>query len=487
MKEKLDQIKLTNEDLEKQLDKNLELFKRLEFEKELDEAIKKLEKLSEEQKDLSEETRDKKKPIEDIKEKQEDINKKFDELRSELDDIHKKNEELEDPFSFEKTDEDEEAIEEELDKSSEKLDKESRKKASQQQKKAGEMMEELSNKMSGMQDEMYQEELGEDIDALREILENLIQLSFDQEDLITRVNETSTIDPKYIEIISSQSKLQDDMAMVEDSLFELSKRQPAIENVIMNEIDIVNSNIENAISNLTDRRINIAAGNQQFAMTSINNLALLLSEALNQMMQSMQAQCSGQCSKGNPKPGAGKASAKSMRQMQEQLNKQLEQLKKGQKPGKGENGEQGESSMSEKLARMAAEQGAIRSMMQEYQGQLKEQGLNDEARELDELMKEMDQTETEIVNKIITQETLKRQKDILSRLLKQEKAELERRKEEKRESKEAKDVFYSNPNEFLEYKRLKSNEVELLRTIPPNLRTFYRNKVNEYYFNFEIN
>lgn len=122
--------------------------------------------------------------------------------------------------------------------------------------------------------------------------------------------------------------------------------------------------------------------------------------------------------------------------------------------------------------------------MEQYQEELKKEGGGN-SRELNQMMQDMDQTETELVNKIITQETLSRQKEILTRLLKHEKAEMEREREEKRESVEAKDENISNPNEFLEYKRLKSQEVELLKTIPPHLRPYYINKINEYFYRFE--
>jgi len=71
-------------------------------------------------------------------------------------------------------------------------------KASPSQRGASGNMKSLAQKMEQMQSEMYSEELGEDIGALREILENLVQLSFDQEELIGRTVETSVIDPKFL-------------------------------------------------------------------------------------------------------------------------------------------------------------------------------------------------------------------------------------------------------------------------------------------------
>jgi hypothetical protein len=57
--------------------------------------------------------------------------------------------------------------------------------------------------------------------------------------------------------------------------------------------------------------------------------------------------------------------------------------------------------------------------------------------------------------------------------------------DEKRQSNEAKNENLSNPNEFLEYNRLKQKETELLKTVPPSLNSFYKTKVNQYFNNFE--
>ena len=57
--------------------------------------------------------------------------------------------------------------------------------------------------------------------------------------------------------------------------------------------------------------------------------------------------------------------------------------------------------------------------------------------------------------------------------------------DEKRESKESKNENFSNPADFFEYKRLKQKEAELLKTVPPSLSPFYKNKVSEYFNNLE--
>jgi hypothetical protein len=482
--EMLEKMQQDNKDLEKQLDRNLELFKQLEFEKKLQETIDKLKDLALKQDELAAKSEEKNADAEKLKSEQDKLNEEFKQLRDDLNALEKKNKELEEPNPLENTDQDEEEIQQQMEEGSEQLEQGKPSKASPSQRNASKGMKSLSAKMEQAQSDMYSEELGESIEDLREILENLVQLSFDQEALIKRTAETSVIDPQFPSVIEAQNRIKDDLVMVEDSLWALSKRQQMIEPYITREIQDINIHVEKSLENLTERRKGPAGENQQFVMTSVNDLALLLSETLEQMNNAMQMQCSGSCKKGSPKPGKGSSSMKSMREMQQKLNQQIQQLKEsGNTPSKSK--ESRNSAQSEGFARMAAQQEAIRRMMEQYEGQMKEQGMGN-SKELKEMMDQMEKTETELVNKIITQQTMDRLKDIETRLLKHEKAELKREQEEKRESREGKDINNRNPDDFLEYNKLQDKEIELLRTVPPNLRPYYKEKVNQYFYQFEL-
>jgi hypothetical protein len=201
-------------------------------------------------------------------------------------------------------------------------------------------------------------------------------------------------------------------------------------------------------------------------------------------MMQQQMQMSGKGSKSCSKPGkpGGSSQMKSMQQLQQQLNEQLKEMREGQKPGEkpGSSGQK----MSEQLARMAAQQAAIRKQMESFRDQLKEEGRGNDGN-VAKMLEDMEKTEKDIVNKKITQETIERQQDILTRLLKSEKAEREREEEQRRESTEARDNKISNPENFDQYNKIKNREVELLKTVPPNLNPFYKNKVSEYFYRFE--
>jgi len=482
--EMLEKMQNDSKDLEKQLDRNLELFKQLEFEKKLQETIDKLKDLSARQDEQAAKSEEKNADAEQLKKDQDKLNDEFKQLRDDLNALEQKNKELEEPNPLENTDQAEEEIQEQMEEGSEQLDQGKPSKASPSQRNASKGMKSLSEQMEQMQNDMYSEEMGESIEDLRDILENLIQLSFDQEELISRTLKTSVIDPQYPSVIEAQNRIKDDLVMVEDSLWALSKRQQMIEPFITREIQDINLHVDKTLEDLTERRKGPAGESQQFVMTSVNDLALLLAETLEQMMNAMQMQCSGQCKKGCPKPGKGSSSMKSMREMQQKLNQQIQQMKEnGKNPSKAKDSRN--AAQSEGFARMAAQQEAIRRMMEQYQDQMKEQGMGN-SKELKEMMDQMEMNETELVNKIITQQTIDRLNEIETRLLKHEKAELKREQEEKRESREGKDINNRNPEDFLEYNKLQDKEIELLRTVPPNLRPYYKEKVNQYFYYFEL-
>jgi hypothetical protein len=487
IEETLDKMKLSNKDIEKELDRNLELFKQLELEKKMSETIDKLQKLSEEQKNLSEKTKDEKENQQKLLEEQKNINEKFNSVTKDLKDIETKNQELEDPKKLLNTSEQEKSIQEELNNSQENLQNKKMKNAAKSQQNAGEQMEQMANDLQKQQDEMADEEMGEDIQALRMLLENLVKVSFGQEDLINKLKITNITDPKYVQIMDKQKQLNDDLKMIEDSLFALSKRQTMIQSTVNHEISEINDNVKKSLESLHNRNTSNAQKWQQYVMTSVNNLALLLAESLQQMQQQMQSKSSKSCKGGKcKKPGSGKPSAASMKKLQEELNKKMQSLKKQMEEGKGMGGKTGKEGQtpSEQFSRLAAEQEALRKIMQQYGEELKKEGTGNDGN-ISEMMKKMEQTETDLVNKMINNETLKRQQEILTRLLESEKAEKERELDEKRESKEMKNSNFSNPNQFFEYKKLKSKEVELLKTIPVTLTPFYKYKANEYFYKFE--
>jgi hypothetical protein len=484
IQEELDKMEMNNEDIEKELDRALEQFKQLEWEQKMEKAIEKLDELGQKQEELGQKSEDKNTDQKELQKEQEALNKEFEDLKKELEEAEKLNEELENPNPTPDTEQQEKEIDQEQQKSSEELSKNKKSSASKSQKNAGKKMKDMAQSMQMSMAGGEQEQQQEDMAALRALLENLITLSVDQEALMGQFQQIDPIDPAFNKLGQSQRKLKDDSKMVEDSLFALSKRVPQISAAVNHEINLVNENMEKAIESMPDREIPIITTSQQFAMTSFNNLALMLDEALKQMQN--QASCNKPGQGNCEKPGGnGKKPSPSMSQLkkqQESLSKQLQDLKKqGKNQGQSAGGQQ----MSKQLAEMAAKQAAIRKAVEEKAGELNQDGSGN-GKELQQLAKEMEELQKDIVNNRIDEKTLERQKDIEIRLLKAEEAERTRDKDNERKSNEARDYPLSNPAKYEEYLKKKQQETELLKTVPPSLKPYYKQKANEYFNKIKV-
>lgn len=486
LQEKLDELKLDNKDIAKELDRMLEFFKELEVEQKAEQLSTDLEKLAEEQKKLAKENEQKSTSPEKAAEKQGELNKKFDQLQQELKELEEKNAELEQPKDFDELDEEGEKIEQEMDGASGDLKDKKQSKASERQKQAADKMEKLAQKMRAQMQQSNMEQLELDIRAVRQLLENLVTYSFAQEALMDRLKDNTNYSQAYVQIAKEQFKLREDVALIEDSLLALSKRVIQLQSVVNKEVGDLNDHLQKTVEHLSARQTPQARARQQYAMTSSNNLAVMLSELLKQMQQEMAQMKSkkdgqqAQCMKPGNKSKGGSMSKLS--QLQKDLNQQLQQMKEGQMPGeKGKQGQKGQrGQQSKEFGEAAAKQEAIRRELQRLNEEYNKDGKKPLG-DLNKLAKEMEKTERELVNKILSQETLRRQQDIMTRLLESERAERERDEEERRESESAKEKPSAEPPGFEAYRRQRVKSLDLYRTVTPELNSFYKQKVEQYF------
>ncbi|NCD41138.1 MAG: hypothetical protein EOL88_03510 [Bacteroidia bacterium] len=479
MSELLQEMDLSNEELEARLDRTLELFRKLEVEKDLTDYARQLEELATRQEENAEATKNAEQSASDsLLKAQQKLKDEFDRLSEKFDQIMEKNQELEQPFPIDDPAADESEVQQLQQESMEQMQNGKNNQSAQSQNSAAGKMKQMAEAMMKGMEGMQMQQIAEDREALRQLLENLIQLSFMQEELIETLQVMRRNDPEYNALIRRQNTIRTDMEMVKDSLEALGKRQMAIKPFITEKIVVLNHHLEAAVEFLTEYRTSNTLKEQQYSMTAINDLALLLLEAMDQMEKQMQQMMSGGSGQSTcPSPGGeGEMDISTMRQLQEQLSKQLEEMKSGMKPG----GEM-PGGMSEKLARAAAQQMAIRRELQQMAEEMMEQS-GQMSGNMRQMLQQMEQNETDIVNKRITQATLNRQKDIVTRLLESERAEMQRDKDEQRKSNEVKLQKYSNPDAILEYNKKKEKEAEMLRTIPPALNPFFRVKVNDYFY-----
>ena len=527
MQKLLQQLENKEDTLQKELDRALEMFKQMQLEQKAEETANKLDELAKQEEKLAEKTaqndkenpdnkasnQDQKAKQEQLKQEQAQNQKEFEDLKKELQDLKQMDKELGDQNGMDEQKPDQEQTDQDMQESQQSLGRNQNKKAAGQQKSAAQRMKKMAQKMRDQMSEEKSDQAQQNINDLRDILDNLLTLSFDQEQLMKDFRKVDQSDPRFVQLGQTQRKLRDDAKIIQDSLYALAKKEPKIQSFVTREVGEMNGRMDEALAHIQQRDLGRATATEQQAMTSMNNLALMLQSSLDQMQQEAQSG-KGQPQDGQGKPGKKKGKGKgkgqgskpgpgNMGKMQQQLNEQIQQLSKSGKSGR---------EMSQELAKLAGQQQMLRQAMQQLdklqqggkpggsqgQGGAGQAGQGKEGKEGKEgngkdgkseqggsgtgdIKKMMEQTETDLVNKRLTEETMLRQQQILTRLLEVEKSARERDQDTKREAQAAQYKPPVFPPAFDKYKPSKERQTELLRSSPPNLTPYYQREVGEYF------
>ena len=462
IRDKVEQISRQENKMQKDLERTKELFKRLKIETGLERASQQIDSLANRQTELSKQALDSNSVSE-----QEKIKEVFKEVAEDIEEIAELNQKLDRPEPLEDFASDEKDIEQEMNDAEEEMKSGDKKKSKKSQENAAQKMEQMSQKMQQMQAGMEMVVMQENIEQLRKILDDLLKISFRQEDILQEFKGVNQSDPRFLSLSQNQVKLKEGVKVIEDSLIALAGRVVQLSSFITKEIEDVNNHMTDAVAQIKNRQRGRALSHQQFSMTSMNNLALLLNDVLQQMQMSM-SEAMGKA-KGKPQNN----SLPSLGEMQQQLGEQIKDLKDGANSGR---------KLSEELARMAAEQEMIRQQLEEMKDQLKGQnGGKQPSNDLQKAIDLMEKNEVDLVNKRLTQQLLDRQKEITTRMLEAEDAMKEQQKEPKREAETARLHERFFPLTFEEYLKERKKEIELLRTVPIDLNPFYKKEVNEYF------
>ena len=471
----LSKMQSDNKSLKKELDRMLDLYKKLAFDQKLDQSVKQLNQLSQEQQKLSDQTKQSTIDPKSAQQQQGKLSDNFKDVKKSLDELNKENEQNDRKMDFENPEKEEKNIDQQMQQSSDELQKNNGSKASESQQQAANDMKKLAEKMQSQSAEGEEQQNTIDIQQLRALLKNLVNSSFDQEKVMQTLKTTNTSDPNYITLAQKQKDIKDNLKTAEDSLYTLSRRIPQIQSAVNKEISGINDHIDVALQNMGDRQTLQASSNEQYAMTAMNNLALMLSDALDQLQKSKNGSGNGK----SKQQTLGEL-AKMQQQLNQNMQKAREQMQKqGNKDGNGQKqGEQG--SMSEQLARMAREQQMIRETLQQINAEDNKDGTN-KLGNLDKISQQMEQNERDLVNKHITDEALKRQEQIQTRLLEAEKAEQQRDQDQKRESNTGKDMPPGYIKALQDYQQVKAKQTEQIKTESPALNLYYKQKINIYF------
>lgn len=571
-KEKLDEFSNDKEKQERTLEQLLELTKRFYVENKAEQLTEKLQDLAEEQEKLADDEDN------NNAENQSKINEAFDQLKEDLEELQKQNEDLVKPldlfrdedgedeisedlqdilnelFSDSDTDEDDsntsdssdgdssddqdsgdssqEGAEGDSDDSddssgeeSESGDEESPASPSaspqEKQKSTSQKMKEMAEKMGMSMMMGGEEQASEDIEMLRQILDNLVTFSFQQEDLMNEFKNSSNNNPAFANKLRQQAELRENFKHIDDSLYALALRNEMISEQVTTKLSDISFNIDKSLERLADNQVRLANSNQQFTMTYANDLAIMLDSALDNMQDQLSggsgSGSSGEGSEGD-EPGEQLSDIiKSHDELKELMQEQMGDQEGEENGQDGENGEDGEPSDGEDDGAGEGEGGnegeqnssegqdgedgesigeeegdesemssgqlyEIYKKQQDLKNQLedriKQLGLDDDSRNLN---KSLEKLEQELLMKGLSSEALKQMEEVKHQLLKLQEATQKQGQDEQRQA-ETNEKDFDVPNaQDLDRAKDYFNTTELLNRQQLPLQTKYKNLIKLYF------
>ncbi|UOB19329.1 DUF4175 family protein [Abyssalbus ytuae] len=515
LSKKLEELAKQQQNNQRSLEQILELTKRYYVSAKAEKIQTDLEELSKKQEELSQ-----KEGEENNKQQQEELNKSFEDLQKQMDELQNENEQLKKPMDIKQDKNSENKIKEQQQQASENLDKkenpesseeekkESEQKARQNQKSAAQKMRQMSKNMKSNMQMGGAQAIMEDAEMLRQILDNLIVYSFDQEELMNKFENADNNNPNYSKNLKKQHELRELFEHVDDSLFSLSLRRPEISENINKNITDVFYNIDKSLEYFAENQIYQGVGSQQYALTAANELASFLSDALDNLQENL----------GSGQGGGGQDfQLPDIIQSQEELNQLMQQgmqQGQGQKPeeqqGEGqqsegnnegdsksdggkqknqnngkEKGEGKESSdnseqMSEQLYEIYKQQQLLRQMLEK---QIEDKKGRGEVGNAERLVKEMEKIENDLLEYGFNERTLQRMTNLKHQLLKLKEASFEQGEKQERESKTNQQQYNNSTNNTTPDIQQYFNQVEILNRQVLPLRQIYKRKVQEYFKN----
>ncbi len=392
--------------IERELDRYLEIFRRMEAEQKMDELQTRMEQLFEQQKTLDEELNQlenntDRSTLERLAQEEMRNLEEFAALKR----IMEEASEMVKPYSQETAEELSELrddsltqqIDENMTETMENLSDQQQDNAMTSSEQSLGNMQMMMQRLSDIRQTFQQETVTEMTEKFQALIQDVLYLSSQEEKLRSEVSSASRNSPRLRELAAKQQLLQDQLKSMMAQMMELSKETFAMTPDIGRGVGKAHAGMEEAKTNLARRNVSQTKVNQNMAMEGLNEAAMAMFNSIQQMQQSGSA-------------GGFEQFLKMMQQMagqQQGLNQQGMQLALGQMT----------ASMQQQLMKqMLQNQRGIKKSLKELMDELRnsgQHGLGD----LGGIGKDMDDVIKDLQKERYTRKTQERQQRILSRML----------------------------------------------------------------------
>ncbi len=466
----MEELKKNEEAFRKSLERTISLFKRILAEQKMDELVKRTSEIEKAQKKISDAVkRDSSgKNRDELTQKQADLSKRLRELEKkgkELSEMLSKMEDMPKEEMKKLSEELQNQKNPELSqKAAEKMMEDKVQQAMQNQRKLMKNLKQMSQKMKNMQSMMSGQMQQKVMTEMARVIQELIKLSKREEALKQEAGSNSPDNKRSKEISEKQNNLLNDMDVILKQLNSLSKKTFAITPEMGKALGKAKNNMRRAISSALDKNGRNVMRNQQSAMAALNDAANMMSAMMNQMA--------------NGQGGGGMMSLsqqlKKMAGEQMQLNQMTQQMKGGGMSMK----------QAAMMKRLAGRQEAIRKSLEELNREAKASGKSKKiASNLERVLEQMKEVVSDLQSQNLDDELLKKQQNILSRLLDAQRSVNDRDYEKKRESETGKMWSGKSPGkiDFSDKEKKTNLEKELLKAEQEGYSRDYKELIKKYY------
>jgi len=488
----LNKMSFNQKQFKEKLERTLELFKKIQLEQELDRLIQIAKMLLQQQEEISEELEDINKLNENSKS---DLVKKESQQSENMEQLTKSNENLLNENQMKKYQESweklleannyakERKIQSQMNQMQNQLSTNKMEKAKSSSKSLENDLQKMLDKLLEAQESFNKKSKNEIMVKMQKATNNLLRLSKDEESLMKKTNNLSNLSNDFRDMAQSQKEITDNMQKVIKDIVDISKETFFLSPQASRIIGKTYNNMNKGINALEERNKGGAGKFQKNAMAGLN-------QAIIEMQTSMQ-------SISQSKSGMG--FEQFMKQMQQMAGKQggLNQEgmdfmqgegegKSGQFPfgqqGKGNNGQLSLGQQGE-LARMAAQQEAIRKSMEQLNSEMGNRP--DILGRMDNIADEMKKVVEDMQGMKYSRKTIQRQQRILSRMLDAQKSVREREYSKKRKAEVGKQYARKNPSELQETVNVRKEKLrkELKQALEEGYSIDYEKLIEEYFRN----
>jgi len=303
----------------------------------------------------------------------------------------------------------------------------------QQQQDLGQQLQQRAETLRDAQQQMGGQQIQINLFALQQSLYTLLQLSETQEELTKLTGRTESRSQGYVDLAREQQNIRSQFSLVADTLYRVSSEIPSLSNNINRKKAEIEQTLERSVGQMAEREQRTSVINSRESLGGINDLASMLAEAIDQLMN----QQSGE--------GGGMSMQQMIEQMQnmsgdqQMMNQQLQELINDIQ------GERLTQEQSERLEQLARQQNEIRQQLERLQrsGVLREGDRT--LSELQRMAEQMEDAINDMRGGMTDPLMIERQQNILSRMLNVEESLQERGESEEYEGVSVADYERSVP------------------------------------------